>query len=62
MLCRTCEKRFNCIPAALAANDRHMFALLEQLKQCDRYAKEEQGVSIISQPQRQSYTAAQNVA
>ena len=62
MLCRTCQKRFDCIPAALAANDRHMFALLEQLKQCDRYAKEENGVPVLSTPQIQTYTPAQRVA
>jgi hypothetical protein len=40
MLCQQCQQRFDCIPAALAANDSYMYALLERLKQCDRYREE----------------------
>ncbi|MBE7383199.1 MAG: hypothetical protein F6J95_017510 [Leptolyngbya sp. SIO1E4] len=51
MLCKTCQRRSNCIPAALAADDHHMYALLERLKQCDRYAQEAQGYATLPSPQ-----------
>ncbi|NER79441.1 MAG: hypothetical protein F6K42_07630 [Leptolyngbya sp. SIO1D8] len=51
MLCKTCQQRFNCIPAAFATNDSQMRALLERLQQCERYAKEEKGYRALSKPQ-----------
>ncbi len=41
MLCHTCKKRLDCIPATLATHDTYMFTLLEQLKKCDRYRQEQ---------------------
>ena len=40
MLCTTCKQKVDCLPAALAANDTHMYKLLARLKECDRYVQE----------------------
>lgn len=62
MLCQTCQRRFDCIPAALAANDTHMYSLLERLKQCERYSKEEQVVATLKNPRQRNHFPVQRPA
>ncbi|MEM1309676.1 MAG: hypothetical protein AAF722_18385 [Cyanobacteria bacterium P01_C01_bin.70] len=40
MLCKSCTRKSNCLPALLAANDTRLYELLERLKGCDRYQKQ----------------------
>ncbi|WP_204139367.1 hypothetical protein [Halomicronema sp. CCY15110] len=37
MLCQTCQRKSDCLPAALAANDTRLYTLLKRLECCDRY-------------------------
>lgn len=42
MICSKCQQRTDCIPAALAAKDSSMYALLERLEKCDRYTQKQE--------------------
>jgi|GEM_PF-4744276 len=53
MLCNTCKQKSNCLPAALAANDTRLYALLEGLKGCDRHQTAPQSAAQPPMPRRQ---------
>ncbi|NEQ43407.1 MAG: hypothetical protein F6K00_07550 [Leptolyngbya sp. SIOISBB] len=53
MLCQTCKRKSDCLPAALAAGDAQLYALLEGLKGCDRYLAPKPTTAKTSSAKRQ---------